>query len=106
MSRRPLAPVLLLAAALGGCGDNVVNSRMYYVGPNYNRDEDKSCEELVKLIKAKDAQIKAIEARIATAEKDAGGSVVATMVHRPNLAPVQAERYRYREIAEEKRCAM
>lgn len=107
MLRRSLAFALLLATALGGCaGDNVVNSRLYYVGPTYNRDEDKSCEELVRLIKAKDAEIRVIEARIAKSERDAGGGIVSTMVHRPTLGPVQAERYAYREAAENKRCPM
>jgi hypothetical protein len=101
-----IAVLLAAAAPLGGCGDNVVNSRVFYVGPNFNRDEDKSCEELAKLIKAKDEQIRKIEGLIAKAEQDAGGSVVATMVHKPALAPLQAERYAYREAAQQKRCPL
>jgi hypothetical protein len=106
MTCRPLAVCLVLTALLGGCGDNLVNSRVFYVGPNFNRDEDKSCEELAKLIKAKDAEIAVIEKRIAKAEMGGGGSFVSAMVHKPNLAPIRAERYAYREAAQEKRCPM
>ena len=105
MLRRPLA-ILALTAMLGGCGDNLVNSRVFYVGPNFNRDEDKSCEELAKLIKGKDAEIAVIEARIAKAERGGGGTFVSTMVHKPTLAPIQAERYAYREAAQQKRCPL
>jgi hypothetical protein len=104
MLRHRLTACLALAAVLGGCGDNLVNSRVFYVGPNFNRDEDKSCEELAKLIKGKDAEIAAIEKRIAKAEQGGGGSFVSAMVHKPNLAPLQAERYAYREAADQKRC--
>lgn len=104
--RLPVLCVLVLAAALGGCGDNLVNSRVFYVGPNFNRNEDKSCEELAKLIKGKDAEIKKIEGHIAKAEQGSGGTFVSTMVHRPNLAPLLAERYAYREAAGNKRCPM
>lgn len=99
-----LALLVVLAVPLAGCGDTMMNSRMFYVGPNFNRDEDKSCEELAKLIKARDAEIAKIEGHIARAERGAGGSFVSTVVHRPNLAPLQAERYAYRETAQQKRC--
>jgi hypothetical protein len=106
MHRAIRTAALLLAVALAGCGDNLVNSRMFYVSPNFNRPEDKSCEDLEKLIKAKDAEVKTIEARIAKAERDTGGGVVATIAHRPSLAPAQAERYALREIAQKKGCGL
>jgi hypothetical protein len=106
MTRAAIAVSLLLAALLAGCSDNLANSRMFYVGPNFNRDEDKSCDELRGLITGMNAQIKAIEGRIAKAEQDPGGGFVAVLAHRPALAPAQAQRFAYREAAQKQGCQL
>lgn len=103
MPRAPLV-LLLLAAGLAGCGDNLVNSRLFYVGPTYNKPEDMSCEELQARILGKDSEIRAIEAQIAKAKQDPGGGLISLMAHEPRLAPARAERYALREAAAKNDC--
>lgn len=104
--QRPLLAVLAATAALAGCGDSMINSRVYFVDRPYQRLDTRSCAQLVETLAKLDRQIADIEAKIARAESGAGGTFVATVVLKPELAPPRAERYAVREAAERKGCPL